>query len=213
MAEVYEYLQNFNRYSWFEKQDVITEKVAEAVTEGCLVARDLDAGTIVKYDPDATVGDAVSGANEKPLGIVVYNNYGVNEIANIAIRGTFGDLFAHIDGHTDTLALDDDGGTAGGKKVSWTLSHVPLPANTLLTQTVKVEASDDGATYAEVDSSKYTITVSGSTVTITFAAADDVPDEGGALRVVYYAKPNSTDVQRFESAIAIRPVKEIKREA
>jgi len=214
MATVYEYPKTFKRYNHFHKQDVITEEVAEAVTEGCLVARDLDAGTIVKYDPDGTVGDAVSGANEKPLGVVVYDSYAADAVANIAIRGTFGDIFAHVDDHIDTLVLDDDGGTAGGKKISWTLSHEPLPVNEILTQTVKVEYNDDGgATYEEIDADDYTVSTSSGTTTITFDSADDVPAEGGALKVTYYAKPNSTDIQRFESAIAIRPIKEIKREA
>jgi len=213
MATIYEYANEFSRYNNFSKQDIITEAVAEAVTEGCLVARDLGAGTIVKYDSDATVGDGVSGANEKPLGVVVYDDYAVSGIANIALRGTFGDLFAHIDDHVDVLALDDDGGTSGGKKVSWSMSHEPLPVSVKFTQPVKVESKASGGTYAEVSTSKYTVATASGATTITFASVDDVPAESGDLKVTYYAKPSSTDIQRFESALMIRPIKEIKREA
>lgn len=212
------YPKNLNRYAWFDKQDIITEAVTEDVTEGTLVARDLDnSGVIVKYDADEVVGDDVSGANEKPLGVVVYDDYDSGDVANIVTKGTFGDIFAHIKDHIDTFDCDDDGGPEGGKKVSFTLSHVPMDSNAVVTSPLKVETSiDAGKTYTEVDSSKYTVTTTSGTTTVTFASADDVPDEDGAndkVRVTYDAKVNDADKIRFESDILIRPITEIKREA
>lgn len=206
------YEQTMSRYSWFEKQDVIRAVVSEDVSERCLVARKLSDNTIVRYDTDDTVGDNVSAANYKPLGVIVYDSYESGEEANIAIRGTFGDIGVHLDAHVDTLVLDDDGGTAGGKLLEWTMSHKPLPTSTLHTTTVVVESSDDGATYATVNASKYTITTTSGTTTIAFSSADDVPDEGGGLKVTYMAIPNTTDMVRFEPVIAIQPVETIKRE-
>lgn len=209
------YPKDLRRYSWFHKQDIITEAINEAAKEGALVARDLDSGDIVRYDTDDTVGDAVSGADVKPLGVVVYDNYDSGDVANIAIRGTFGDVFAHIQGHVDTLTLDDNGGTGGGKQVSWTLSHEPMAKNAVeMTPVVVQKTDDDWTTATTIAESKYTISTDSGTTTITFDSADDIPDEGvnNALKVTYNAKVSDTDIQRFENVISIRPVEEFKRE-
>lgn len=206
------YEQTMSRYSWIEKQDIIRAEVSEDVTERCLVARKLDDNTIVRYDTDDTVGDNVSAANYKPLGVIVYDSYASGEEANIAIRGTFGAIGVHLDAHVDTPTLDDTGGVAGGKLLTWTMSHKPLPTSTLHTETVVVESKANGDDFAEVDSSKYTVATVSGTTSITFGAADDVPADNGAIQITYMAIPNTTDRVRFEPGIAIQTVETIKRE-
>lgn len=175
MSTIYE--RPKSRYAWFERHDVIPLTVAEDVFEGEIVARVTANGNIVAYNPDASDG------SETPIGVVVYDDIDQNGLANIAFRGTFGDIFALI---KLSESFDGDGATT-----EFTLSRAAYKIDSVTVDgTALVEGTD--------------FTVDGKTLTFTTA-----PGSGtGNVVVAYRGKPESDDFWKLAPSILIETVTE-----
>ena len=175
MSTVYE--RPKSRYAWFERHDVIPMKVAEDVFEGEIVAKVTADGSIKAYNPDASDG------TENPIGVVVYDAAEANGLANIAFRGTFGDIFALIK-LTETFDGDD-------ATTDFTLSRAAYEVESVAVGgTVLTEGTD--------------YTVDGKTLSFTNAPASGT----GNIEIVYKGKPESDDFWKLAPAILIETVTE-----
>lgn len=195
---IYEYTEPLHRYSWFDEQDVIEDTIAEAVPEGGLVSRNVSTLALCEYDPDVAV------SVEKPLGVVVNHAVEADGLANVAVRGTFGDIFVTVNNVEETFNGDDDGGAAGGKKVAFTLDREVVE---ILSVEVAAEDSADTA-YTELEAADYSV----DGMVLTILSADNAPLEGSTqtetLKITYNGKPNASDRAKFEPAVIINPVVE-----
>jgi hypothetical protein len=163
-----------SRFSWFDRHDVIPLAVAEDVYEGEIVGRVTANGNIVAYNP------AASDGSENPIGVVVYADAASGNLANIAFRGTFGDVFAAVK-TTDTFSGD-------GATTEFTLSRGAV-------KVLSVKVGGVEVTDYEVD---------GTTLTFGTAPASGVDN----VEVVYLGKPDSTDFWKLAPNILIETVTE-----
>ncbi len=112
------YVKPINRYSWYHAQDVIEEVIPDntlpigvaSLPEGTLLYRDTSNEiTVLSHNP-------ANDNAHKPLGVLVNHSVVDEELANIAVRGTFGDVFLRQVGVIDKFEAD-------GAETEFELSH------------------------------------------------------------------------------------------
>lgn len=138
----YIFPQPKKKWGDYDRRNVVPQyKAAEAFEEGTIVAFDATEEKWKRYDPDAE-----NGGLALIHGVVVKDDVEADKLANVAVQGYFGSVFAFIK-MTDTFTIQDDGG--GNPVLTLTLRREPW-----LNEIGKIEGT---VTVAGSETTDYTI--------------------------------------------------------
>lgn len=171
-----------------------------SIKEGCLLGKVYASDAIVPYDPSGKPSAATTFSGEHiVVGVLLHEDATGGDLVDIAVRGTFGDIYAFVNMNQNK--------TGDGSTSHFALSREVLEPETTVvkvagaTKTFGVHYTIEDGTAAGTDAIKFSTATNTSTGTVA-----SIPANSAAITIWYKGKFTQDDFWNSAPDIIVRPV-------